>query len=650
MNRRGFLRNSSLVAGSCFWRRAFAIPHQSASATDYADPSRVDDWLRHPVFGDPSFDAFRHAASNPVFRGSYPLEWPVNGFYFIDPVSGNHYLYVGDYAQGYWKRPSRCVLFRSTDAGKSWTRLPGWVVPPDPDAFDAVRAVPGHLPDVSVVYFRKQYHMVYDWARLDGSDGGIAYAWADTPEGPFHRAAHPILRLTDHANLAGRYSRPYAATLIRRKKDWLVTGMMDDPPFGWAMFAITAPTPEGPWTRPVLVRHVETDSFHPPLMEGYPAFTHRAYLYAPATSVAKNRDFQCMFRAPIEQAETPAAWSMARHGSLWHSEDRKNEYYGIWGQTFSGAIDRAGILHALFPSKDEHDVGTINTAVRPWAQPFKHGFHMSAHRGPSLTILRQTCDHGTLNAKFKMRGTARLLWDYAAPMGPDRPRSDATLHKLMFTRHAGLEMDGDGWRIVRVDDLGALTVLAAGLLEDRQDWAIGWERNGATMSVSIDGKVRWHGQAMTDAGAIGWLLQPDTYLSVGRFDMKGQLRPARRSYLFTEGWLDIAENPKRWQQVHSTDFRYGLGAVSNNALVAAKWSVAGHRFTLYSPKGPDYGTIQITLDGRSSHVVNLHAETPAPSAPVWSGEARSGDYHAIVVRPLSVLRMPLDSLEVTDRQ
>lgn len=616
--------------------------------TDYADHAQVDAWLRHPVFGDPSFDSFQHSPSNPVFRGAYPFEWPVNGFYFIDPVSANHYLYVSDYARGYYKYPARSILFRSKDGGKSWIKLPGWVVPPEDDSFDAGRKGPGGLTDCSVTYFRHRYHLVYDWGRIDRSDSGIAYAWAEKPEGPFHRAPEPILRLSDHVNLAGRYSRPYAATLIRREKDWLIHGMMDDPPFGWAMFVITAPSPQGRWSRPVLVRHVETDYFQPPLMEGFPAFTYGKFLYAPATSVAKNRDFQCMFGAPLEQAENPAAWSLVRHGSLWHSEDRKNEYYGIWGQTFSGAIDKAGTLHALYPSKNPDNVGTINTAERPWSQLFVQGFRMSAHQGPGFTILRETCDHGALKAKFSIRGTARLLWDYMAPLGPDRPRSNASLHKLMFTRHSGLEMDAAGWRVLQVDELGNLTVRGSGSVKGRNAWTVGWERNAEAMSVSVDDKVVWRGSAAAHAGAIGWLLQPDTYLAVSQFSMTGEKRPACRSYLFTEGWLDFADNPAHWSEVHSANFRYGLGAVSRVAQAAAKWSVTGHHFALYSPKGPGYGSIRISLDGNSESVVSLHSEMTERSRVVWSGRALSGDFHAIVIKPTDSLPFPLDSLEVTD--
>ncbi|MGH9615854.1 MAG: hypothetical protein ACRD28_03860 [Acidobacteriaceae bacterium] len=654
MDRRQFLLSTGCLVASATVPRAdaqrpdAANPGLSGAAIDYADASHVDAWLRHPVFGDPSFDNFQHDSANPIFRGSPPREWPVNGFYFIDPVNKNHYLYVGDYPRTYIGVAAHCILFRSTDAGKTWTKLPGWVVPEDPKSFDASAKGPGHAPDVTVVYFEGRYHMIYDWERLDWHEGGIAYAWADKPEGPFHRDPRPILSQSDHVNLEGRYSRPYGATLIRRRNDWLITGMLDYAPVGWAMFVITAPSPEGPWSRPVLVRHVETDYFHPPLLEGYPAFTVGKYLYAPTTSVARNRDFQCLFRAPIEQAHLPSAWSLDRHGSLWHSEDRENEYYGLWGQTFSGAVDSSGELRALFPSKDRTDTGTINIATRPWGVLFQRGFQMSAHTGKSLALLRKTCGDGTLTARFHLRGTARLLWDYTAPLGPDKPQSDATLHPLMLTRHVGLELGPKGWRIVRADDGGALSVPASGPSEGRQDWTVVLRRNAGNVSALIDGKEVWSGSASVEAGTFGWLLDLDTYLSVSEFSIAGAVRPVHCSYLFTEGWLDIAEDPSRWTLAESGDFRYGLGAVSRGPQAAAKWSVVGHRFTLYSPKGPDYGTIRVALDGDAGRVVDLHSANMERSSPVWSAEAKSGDYHAITIIPLAPNPMPLDCLEVSD--
>ena len=127
--------------------------------TDYAESGSVDLWLRHPVYGDPSFDAFERVSGNPILTGSPPYGWPVNGFVFSDPISGNWYIYVGDYAKGYiGPVPNRCILFRSKNRGQSWENL-GVVLHGDAQMFDKG----GNTPDVSVVFDRGRYHMVYDW-------------------------------------------------------------------------------------------------------------------------------------------------------------------------------------------------------------------------------------------------------------------------------------------------------------------------------------------------------------------------------------------------------------------------------------------------------------------------------------------------------
>ena len=102
---------------------AGAVALQTANANDFARSLYVDTWLRHPVYGDPSFDAFERLPGNPIYRGAPPFEWPVNGFLFLDPVSGHHYTYGGEYALGYIGRPSRCALYRSTDGAKTRENL-----------------------------------------------------------------------------------------------------------------------------------------------------------------------------------------------------------------------------------------------------------------------------------------------------------------------------------------------------------------------------------------------------------------------------------------------------------------------------------------------------------------------------------------------
>ncbi|MGO8676741.1 MAG: hypothetical protein ACLQVX_12820 [Limisphaerales bacterium] len=91
---------AAIVAALCCAAAPLSVAG-SAETTDYAEAQHVGDWLRHPVYGDPSFDAFERLPGNPIHRGAPPFEWPVNGFLFADPPSGRWYVFVGDYGKGY---------------------------------------------------------------------------------------------------------------------------------------------------------------------------------------------------------------------------------------------------------------------------------------------------------------------------------------------------------------------------------------------------------------------------------------------------------------------------------------------------------------------------------------------------------------------
>ena len=641
-----------LLAGSIAALGVPAKPAEARATTDFAETGHVDDWLRHPVYGDPSFDAFERVPGNPMHRGSPPLEWPVNGFLFLDPRSGRHYAYVGEYTLGYASRPSRCLLYRSDDRAHSWTRI-GVVLQGDPASFDKG----GHTPDVSVVYDSGRYHMVYDWGELDfNAEGGLAYAWAEHPEGPWHRAAEPITRNTRLTPMLGRYRRTYAATLIRRSNDWMVVGMMDAAPNSWALFAITAPRPEGPWSERKLLRHVERDEFHPPLMEFYPAFAHDGFLYVPSTSVALNRNFNLLLRAPLEQATDPAAMTIVRHGSLWHSEDVEHESYGLWGQTFSGAINPDGTLLALFHSRDSRGMGTANLARRAWDRPLRErGFVLSGHQGPSMTLLRRAFREFSLETRFGLRGTASLIWDYRGQLSPNAPQSDATLHHLARTRFRAVQCTSNTWQVVRVNGAGETVVLASGSMpaDSRRRLRLEQQAEGR-VQLSIGRGTVWEGRFETEdkaretgenSGVLGWWVEPHSHLEVQSFVAEGESRPASFTYLGGEALLGAGQNPAGWEERHSPEFRHGHGWVSKAAGEKAKWNITGNRLTLWSPRGPEFGEAEIRLDGRVVAVVDLRAERPVTSSRVWSGEATSGLFHALVWQARTG-RLPVDALEV----
>ncbi len=645
LSRSRFGEFSALLVGLCF-HSIILLPAQAKTA-DYAQARHVADWLRHPVYGDPSFDAFERMSGNPIHRGTPPFEWPVNGFFFEDPVSGQWFVYVGDYGRGYVTPPSRCILYRSSDRGRSWTNL-GVILHGDPQMFDKA----GHTPDVSVVYAEGRYHMVYDWGEADfNAEGGLAYAWAERPEGPWHRAPQPITRNSSLPKLSGRYQRTYAATLLRRSQDWLILAMMDHAPNSWALFAMTAPRPEGPYSERRLVRQVEEDYFHPPLMEFFPAFSHDGVVYAPATSVALNRNFNAIFCAPLERADEASAWSIFQHGSVWHSEDQEAEHFGIWGQTFSGFVDSRGMLRAMFPSRDAEGRGTINLAQRPWRKPFRNrGFVLSAHEGPSLTLLRKAYDDFNLQATLHLRGQACLLLDYAAPLGPNTPSSDATLHPLMDSRYMALELAPAQWRLLRRGPSGESEALASGRLKLQEPQTVQLQRQKDRLTIMQDGKVLWAApfpgnQSSPGTGVLGLRLAAHSHLVVDQFRIQGAPIAASLSFLWTEAVLGAGESSADWSAVQDGTFRYQSGAVSKSNAARAKWNLFGQAITLWSPRGPDYGKVEVRLDGRAAVMLDLHADSAVNSQTVWSVSDLPDTFHAVVLVPKSG-RMPLDCLEV----
>ena len=414
-------------------------PQDRGREIDFALGPQADAWLRHDALGDPSFDSFQRRPGNPIVRGKPPLAWPVNGFLFEDPKSGYWYAYVGNYMTGYNVGPglptTHCRVHRSKDRGKTWEEI-GPIFNDPKFRFEGDMQTANGAPDVTVAFADGRYHMAYDWFsdNLDwphmleppkGFDNGCAYAWSERPEGPFHRAANPIFRTTDMARRfdpSKKYRRAYGTGIIHRKKDWLVLVLADSNNyFSWGLMAMTAKDPAGEWSDPKMVLSDESDTFFPHTAEPFPMMVHDGYVYAMYASVQMNRNFQAIYRAKVEDAHRPEAWRLFQYGTAWHSEPVANEAMGIWGQSFSGFVDRDGQLQVLFPSRErETNLGTINLAVRPWAKPLRErGFVLSGHAGASLTLLRYAWRQFHLKADLTQHGgPARIIWGYEAPLAP----------------------------------------------------------------------------------------------------------------------------------------------------------------------------------------------------------------------------------------
>lgn len=80
--RRSFLKTAAPLAGAFAGAlRGIDLRAATLPDIDYAESRYVDVWLRHPVLGDPSFDAFERVPGNPIHTGALPYGWPVNGFF-----------------------------------------------------------------------------------------------------------------------------------------------------------------------------------------------------------------------------------------------------------------------------------------------------------------------------------------------------------------------------------------------------------------------------------------------------------------------------------------------------------------------------------------------------------------------------------------
>jgi hypothetical protein len=620
-----------------------------SNALDFAQAQYRERWLHHYAIGDPSWDTFVREAGNPIHTGASPYEWPVNGFLFHDPPTGDWYAYVGLYPRGYWPA-GPCLTMRETQPGQ-WETL-GLAIQGDPQMFDGDDVRGGAMPDVSLVYANGRYHMVYDWANPANTRGGLAYAWADSPAGPFHRAAQPIHEDTYQAPILNRYVRAYGGTLIQRAHDWIVVHAMSTPGNAggtWAMACMTAPRPEGPYTEPRLLLYPQSATFLPPFMEYYPAFVYEGYLYAPATSVARNRNFQCIFHAPLEQAHLPEAWEIYQHGSVWHAESDPAEAQGIWGQTFSAQVSPAGTLRAYFTCKTQDDVGTVHLARRPWATPYQDGFVLGAPNMPSYAILRQHYTTFILDMQVRANSTWSLSWQSQSPLGPNTPGWDPSAHPLMYPQHAQWQRSHGDWKLTLLDEVGEPSRYAG----YHPSPTSGSERiqivqDATSVSIILNDQPICVAKHPALPGRLQLVAEKGTCLHVDEFQVEGETgaTPATEFWLATEGLAGAGTGLDEivWQRVEDLQFRYGVGYVNQQTGARVKWNYRGEGFSLHAPCGPNYGKADVWVDGQRVTTLDFHLAEPARSAVVFSQALPMG-YHAVILQAIEGI-VPCDVLEV----
>ena len=628
---------------------------EPASTRDFALALARKKWLHHPVIGDPSWDVFEREKRNPIHVGKAPFEWPVNGFLFRDPPSGTWFAFVSVYPRGYWGQPPANVLPLRENAAGQWEPLPLLFGKNNRPPFVGEN---GLMTDASVVYDQGRYHLIYGWADKNNGDGGVGYAWAEKPEGPYRVSQKPLDEQKRHqaAPILGVYVRSYASTLLKRKNDWLILHMMSTASNAggtWGLFAMTAPRAEGPYSKPMPLLTPQMDEFHLPLAEFFPQFVHEGWVYAPASSVAMNRTFQSLFRAPLEQAHLPAAWKIAQLGSLWHLEPDPSEAKGIWGQTFSGQV-HDGALRVLFTSKNAADIGTVGLARRDWKTSSRDGFVLSAPNAPAIAVLNGEIGDFVLDMKLQARGATdagswSLGWRCRGPLGADRTSADAIRNPLQGRDRCEFRSEGAAWSIVEVDAGGGNRVLARGATgtgltaRDSKIETLKIERRGATVSVRRNDALLWRGSSVTGNGRLELAAYGGNALWVSRFAVTGRFEKSWQARLASEAVMG-AGAPSDWREAGDKEFRYATGFIATKPGARAKWNYTGSDFKLWLPRSPQFGKAEVVVDGKVLDRLDLYAAQAQTSRIVLQKTLPHGN-HAVVLRAVEGL-VPCDVLEI----
>ncbi|MCQ6562323.1 exo-alpha-sialidase [Paenibacillus mendelii] len=619
---------------------------------NYASQRYKNEWFRHPVIGDPSFDTFRRHTHNPIYRGQYPFEWPVNGSLFRDPVSNRLYMYISLYYKGYWsiKDPDQslhCIAYRSDDEGLTWQEV-GLMLEGSKHSYDSEEGMRGGAADMCVVYDQGVYHALFGWATSANTDGGIGYASASSPEGPFIISDTPIHQETRQPLLGGKYKRVYASSLIKREQDWLIIAMMSTPRnWGgtWALVSMTAKQPEGPYSAPELLVYPQSKTFHPPITEFFPAFQDDRYVYCPFTSLALNRNFQVIYKAEKNQAHLASAWLIEKYGSLWHSEDLEHEQQGIWGQTLAGLLEQDGRLRVMYPAKSapDTDQGTINYAECDWNEiDGNDSFWLSAPNGPALSFIQQEYEQFVLEAKLHSGGEKSVLWAYDSPIGPDITTAGASLHPLMARNRMELRWADGKWSLIDTDAEGSSILLSSGTyapaVEVSDSICIGYERSGS--SITINGEAVWQGTLGIRSGKIGLLAGKGSHMHVTCMKLDRTGTSGKLTYLSSEGLIGAGEAPMKpsesmepegWKRMESGQLRFGAGHYTNVPGSRVKWNYIGSRFQIWSPRGSELGLVKLYLDGELTATIDLRDPSDQESAIVFeSGDVPYG-YHAVTL-------------------
>ena len=102
---------------------------------------------------------------------------------------------------------------------------------------------------------------------------------------------------------------------------------------------------------------------------------------------------------------------------------------------------------------------------------------------------------------------------------------------------------------------------------------------------------------------------------------------------------------KDWDVLKDARFRSGQGAISKQDSAFAKWNFEGKGFEIYLPKGPQFDSANIYIDGQFAGNIMLKNEQLQNSSMVFESKTLRRGSHAVYIES-SDGRLPLDCIEV----
>eukprot|EP00041_Stephanoeca_diplocostata_P019357 m.416832 g.416832 ORF g.416832 m.416832 type:complete len:538 (-) comp21283_c0_seq13:1802-3415(-) len=433
-----------------------------------------------------------------------------------------------------------------------------------------------------------------------------------------------------------------------------------------------------PTRAPRLLLHPESDRWHPHPCEFYPCFSHDSYAYCPCTSLNRNRGYQVLFRAALDEATDPGAWEVFQAGSLYHWDGHAASATGIWGQTFSGFVSPVDdAFHIMYPAKTADNVGTINLARAPGLLDglVSDGFWVSAPNMDAVAIHKKTYSgfHLTAVVTIAARGQGwTLRWNYRGELGPapTTANADAAISPRVFLNNSALCFGGNGH--VSVVLLGGANAPPQYLLRShptprtstvRVDVSQNASNGKFTVALNdttlltarippdaVGGSIAVHATtgASVYVSELTVTTQQNTKLQHAVPPMGVRSPEAQRWF-----WLTAADGIAGggcagiggWQISNDPMFRTGSGFVSKGGPhTMAKWNFDGVAVRLYLPRGPTLGSVAVSVDGSNTTNVTLYATSVVPASTVYEWRERpskrtpeipTGHLHALTMRWIS---------------